>query len=146
MPAVFLEANTFSVIDDKVGTKGTVDGTKYHITGAFNSEPVSPANHYQATAPNPGKVVGLIYFCTTNDSANAHDFVFNKNGTDMALKVTIPAGQTGIFYSSPDIAEASRTFAASDIIDVRLRKNGDGTSPGTDSDATLMIAIEIELV
>lgn len=79
--------------------------------------------------PLPGQVVGIIVHVTTNSSpiGSGFDtfFEFQKtedNGTTVVntgVKVTVPAGETGFFYSNTDISEFTRSWEKFEFVSIR---------------------------
>jgi hypothetical protein len=90
--------------------------------------------------PVAGSVVGIIVHVRNTDSGPPNDDVFTAvkgtSGTgqepqgnffpgsqltfvDLPVKATCIAGQTGFFFSDPNIAEFSRSFALDDYIGIQ---------------------------
>jgi hypothetical protein len=99
-----------------------------------------------------GKVQGIIahVFRNTSFSPNETQFEFIKtedNGTTFiptGLKVVIPGGEKGFFYSNTDIAEFTRSWEKGEF--VAIRKIPDPSKPGFAGigPCTLMILLDID--
>lgn len=103
-------------------------------------------NNNQGRFPTHGKVVGFMLLVEVNDAIGDHSVdMWKDDGTTRTnlLTVTIPAGETGCFYSDPDVSAAARDYTAFDIIGFTLTKVSGNTSKGVDH-ISIMAGVETE--
>lgn len=99
-----------------------------------------------------GTVVGIIahVFRNTSFSPNVTQFEFIKtedNGTTFiptGLKVAIPGGETGFFYSNTDISEFTRTWEKDEFVSIRKIPAPSKPAFAGIGPATLMILMDID--
>lgn len=135
-----LYANHFAWAKPKIETVDKSIGSIERID--FN---LSTSNN-EGVFPTHGKVVGFMLLIEFNDANGENQMdMWKYDGTTRTnlLTITIPAGQTGCFYSDPDISEAARDYTAGDIIGFDLQKISGSFSRGVDK-ISIMAGIETE--
>jgi len=104
--------------------------------------------------PFGGKFVGIIAHIFVNQMNSSFtegvtwEFIKTTGGgttfVPTGLKVVIPGGETGFFYSNTDIAEFTRTWEPNEYISLRQTKQaGSSSFPGT-GPASLTVLLDLE--
>lgn len=110
--------------------------------------------------PVDGAFVGIIVHVRNSNANGDTEFVCVKgteapgssinniepNATfiETPVKVIVPAGEIGFFFSDPDIAEFSREFLRNEFIGIKTKKIGGGQSRGLFAQTTVSMALEIK--
>jgi hypothetical protein len=129
--------------------------------GSSTGFPLVPEPAYPATVPQMtqmkfgGTFMGMIFHIDLNQLSpsfsEAVTFEFIKtttNGTvivNTGVKVIVPGGEVGAFYSNTDISEFTRTWDSFEFISIVETKeagtpSSNGTGPGT-----LMMVLDLDI-
>jgi len=154
---IFLDANfiqwkkEFPFKTSLLAAPSAVDFDMNMLPGVFAS-PFNNLNSMTQLAAD-AIVVGLIVHTTFNNATGETTWTVLKGTSDQGvsnpvitetlIKVSIPAGQAGFFFSDPTIAEASRQYLKDDYVGIRQRQIGGQFLAGM-RQVTVMMAFEIE--
>jgi hypothetical protein len=154
------------VKSDQFRTKfvsGTLADFDINFEGAFNNPATGNISNL-TQMPVAGSIVGIIVHVRNTDDFPPNDDVFVAvKGTsgvaptaepvdnifpanqltfvELPVKVTCIAGQTGFFFSDPDIPEFSRSFALDEYIGMRRKPSA--SNQGI-SQVSIMMAIDLK--
>jgi len=103
--------------------------------------------------PLAGKVVGIIVHITTNSSPigsgfdTFFEFIKTEDNqttiTPTGVKVIVPAGETGFFYSNTDISEFTRSWEAFEKVSFRRTISSKPSLFGT-GPPTVMFLLDLD--
>ena len=123
-----------------------------HLLNPLTGPLLNNINNF-AQMPFGGKFVGIIVNVLLNQMSPlfnpAVEWEFIKtedSGTTFVptgLKVEVPGGETGFFFSNTDISEFTRTWEADEYIALRQTKLATPSFAGT-GPATIMILLDLE--